>query len=111
MRQATIIENTEVCPTCKGTGKIKPPIVIEDEIANALDFLFDKQHEPKITVVAHPFVQAYLTKGFPSIRMKWCWQYKKNIRVVANQSSRLTEVHYLNEHGEDIILWNEPARD
>ena len=31
--------------------------------------------------------------------------------VVANQSSRLTEVHYLNEHGEDIILWNEPARD
>ncbi|MCR4873696.1 MAG: Rne/Rng family ribonuclease [Bacteroidales bacterium] len=111
VRQATIIENTEVCPTCKGTGKIKPPIVIEDEIANALDFLFDKQHEPKITVVAHPFVQAYLTKGFPSIRMKWCWQYKKNIRVVANQSSRLTEVHYLNEHGEDIILWNEPARD
>ena len=111
VRQATIIENTEVCPTCKGTGKIKPPIVIEDEIANALDFLFDKQHEPKITVVAHPFVQAYLTKGFPSIRMKWSWRYKKHIRIVANQSSRLTEVHYLNEHGEDIILWNEPARD
>ena len=111
VRQATIIENTEVCPTCKGTGKIKPPIVIEDEIANALDFLFDKQHEPKITIVTHPFVYAYLTKGFPSIRLKWCFKYKKNIRITPNQSSRLTEVHYMNNHNEDIILWNEPARE
>ena len=111
VRQATIIENTEVCPTCKGTGKVKPPIVIEDEIANALDFLYEKQHEPKVTVVAHPFVYAYLTKGFPSIRMKWSLKYKKNVRIVSNQSSRLMEVHYLNEHGEDIVLWNEPARE
>ena len=62
-------------------------------------------------MVTHPFVYAYLTKGFPSIRMKWCFQYKKNIRIVSNQSSRLTEVHYMNEHNEDIILWNEPARE
>ena len=76
-----------------------------------MDFLFDKQHEPKITIVAHPFVYAYLTKGFPSIRLKWSFKYKKYVKIVSNQSSRLTEVHYLNEHGEDIVLWNEPARE
>ena len=43
--------------------------------------------------------------------MKWSLKYKKNVRIVSNQSSRLMEVHYLNEHGEDIVLWNEPARE
>lgn len=111
VRQATIIENTEQCPTCKGTGKIKPPIVIEDEIDDALEFLFLKQHEPKITIIAHPFVYAYLTKGFPSIRSKWCWKYKKNVRIRPNQSSKLTEIHYLNEKNDEIILWNQPVLD
>ena len=85
--------------------------MIEDEIANALDFLFEKQHEPKITIVTHPFVHAYLTKGFPSIRLKWCFHYKKHLKIVPNQSNRLTEVHYMNVHNEEIILWNEPARE
>lgn len=111
VRQATIIENTEQCPTCKGTGKIKPPIVIEDEISNALDFLFEKQNEPKVSIVTHPFVHAYLTKGFPSIRLKWCMKYRKFIRISANQSSRLNEVHYLNENNDEIILWSEPTTE
>ncbi len=111
VRQATIIENTEQCPTCKGTGKIKPPIVIEDEISNALDFLFEKQNEPKVSIVTHPFVNAYLTKGFPSIRLKWCMKYRKFIRISANQSSRLNEVHYLNENNDEIILWSEPTTE
>ena len=91
VRQATIIETTEQCPTCKGTGKIKPPILIEDELDNTLEFLFDKQQESKITIMVHPFVYAHLKHGFPSILLKWRWKYKKRIRLVANQSYSLFE--------------------
>ena len=111
VRQATIIETTEQCPTCKGTGKIKPPILIEDELDNTLEFLFDKQQESKITIMVHPFVYAHLKHGFPSILMKWRWKYKKRIRLVANQSYSLFEHHFFNANMDEIILWNEPASE
>ncbi len=111
VRQATIIETTEQCPTCKGTGKIKPPILIEDELDNTLEFLFDKQQESKITIMLHPFVYAHLKHGFPSILMKWRWKYKKRIRLVANQSYSLFEHHFFNANMDEIILWNEPASE
>lgn len=109
VRQATIIENTEQCPACKGTGKIKPPIVLEDEIENALDYLFVKQHARNVTVITHPFVHAYLTKGIASIRLKWCLKYKKNVKIRPNQSSQLTELHYLDGNNDEIMLWSEPV--
>lgn len=111
VRQATIIETTEQCPACQGTGKIKPPILIEDEIANTLEFLFDKQQESKITIMLHPFVYAYLTKGFPSKRQKWMLQYKKIIKLIPKQGYHLFEHHYFNKNMDEIVLWNEPASE
>lgn len=111
VRQATIIETTEQCPTCKGTGKIKPPILIEDEIDSTLEFLFEKQQECKITIMVHPFVYAFLKHGFPSVLLKWKLKYKKCIRLVSNQSYHLMEHRFFNGKMDEIILWNEPAND
>ncbi len=111
VRQATVIETTEVCPTCKGSGKIKPPILIEDELNNTLEFLFEKQRESRITLMVHPFVHAYLKHGFPSILLKWRLKYKKIIRLKANQSYSLFEHHFYNANMDEIILWNEPVSE
>ena len=109
VRQATMIETTEQCPTCGGTGKIKPPILIEDDLANTLDFLFEKQQESNITMMLHPFVVAYLKRGFPSKLLKWKFKYKKNIRLIENQSYTLFEHHFFNAQMDEIILWNNPT--
>ncbi len=111
VRQATVIETTEQCPTCKGTGKIKPPILIEDEIDNTLEFLFDKQQEKKVTIMLHPFVYSFLKHGFPSILLKWKCKYKKNIKLLSNQNYHLMEHHFFNDKMDEIVLWNEPAND
>lgn len=111
VRQATVIETTEVCPACRGTGKIKPPILIEDELENTLEFLFDKQQEGKVTIMLHPFVHAYLTKGFPSKRLQWELKYGKRIRLTQNQSYQLFEHHFFNKNMEEIVLWSEPASE
>ncbi|MCR4964433.1 MAG: Rne/Rng family ribonuclease [Bacteroidales bacterium] len=108
VRQATIIETTEQCPTCKGTGKVKPAILIEDEINNTLEFLFEKQQESKVTVMVHPFVHAYLKHGFPSVLTRWRFKYKKRIKVVANQSYHLLEHRYFNSNMDEIVLWSIP---
>ena len=107
VRQATIIETTEQCPTCRGTGKVKPPILIEDDLANMLEFLFDKQGEKGVSIMVHPFVAAYLKQGFPSILMKWRWKYKKRIKLVANQSYHLMEHHFFNLDKDEIMLWSD----
>ncbi len=111
VRQATIIETTEQCPTCKGTGKVKPAILIEDEIDNTLEFLFEKQQESKVTVMVHPFVHAFLKHGFPSVLTKWRFKYKKRIKLVANQSYHLLEHHYYNSNMDEIVLWNIPSTE
>lgn len=111
VRQATVIETTEQCPTCRGTGKIKPPVLIEDELENTLEFLFDKQQESAITVMLHPFVHAFLTKGFPSIRLKWMWRFRKRIKLIPAQDCHLFEHRFFNRNMEEITLWSEPASE
>ena len=111
VRQATVIETTEQCPTCRGTGKVKPQILIEDELNNTLEFLFGKQGEKSVTIMVHPFVYAFLKQGFPSILMKWRWKYRKRIKLVSKQSYHLMEHHFFNQNMDEIVLWSEPGRE
>ena len=111
VKEATIIETTEQCPACHGTGKIKPSILLQEEIENTLEFLFDKQGENNITIGLHPYIHAYLTKGFPSIRLKWFFKYHKWIRLQAEQAYYLTQTKFFNKNMDEIMLWSTPTEN
>lgn len=98
------IKTTEVCPSCNGTGKISASIAISDQIEHNLDFILNKQNEKKLTLVVHPFLHAYFTKGFPSLRMKWYFKYKKWIKLEKDSSYGLTEYRFYNHQGMDIEM-------
>ena len=106
LRPVTTIDTLEQCPVCHGTGKIKPAILIEESIENIIEFLIYKQSEPKITIEVHPFLYAYLTKGFISKRVKWYFKYKKWIRLRMNSNSHLLQYKFFNKDMEEIILWD-----
>lgn len=106
LRPVTTIDIREQCPVCHGTGKIKPAILIEDSINNIIDFLIYKQSEPKITIEVHPFLYAYLTKGFISKQVKWYCKYKKWIRLKQNSNSHLLQYKFYNKDMEEIVLWD-----
>lgn len=108
VRQATIIETSEMCPSCQGTGKIKASILIVEELDNTIDFLVNKQHESKITIVVHSYLYAFLTKGIFSIRFKWFLKYHTWIKLIANQDYHIMEYKFLNKENEEIVLWGEP---
>lgn len=106
VRPITNIDILEKCPVCYGTGKIKPAILIIENLENIIDFLFQKQIENRITIEVHPFVYAYLTKGFPSIQWKWFFKYKKWIHLKENNNCHILQYKFFNKYIEEIVLWD-----
>lgn len=98
------ITTKEVCPTCHGSGKISASILVSDQIEKAVDYLMTKQNDKDITVVLHPFIFAYFTKGTPSKRQKWFMKYFKWIKMVEDSSLAITEYKFLNKFGEEIEI-------
>jgi ribonuclease G len=103
MKPEMNINTSEVCPACNGTGKISSTLFIEDEIEKNLSYLIMQKHQG-LTIQVHPIVFAYLTKGFPSKRRKWCWKYKQKIKVRRNNNYYLTEFHFFDDSDEEIKL-------
>jgi ribonuclease G len=96
------IQTSETCPTCGGSGKIQASILVTDQIEHNLEHLVTKQNEKKVSIVLHPFLQAYFTKGLVSQRMKWLLRYRTWVNLIADSSLGLTEFKFLNQHGDEI---------
>lgn len=98
------ITTREVCPTCQGTGKITASILTSDQIERNIDYLMTQQNEKSLTVVVHPFIYAYFTKGTMSRRLKWFMKYFKWVHLIQDSSLGVTEFSFLNKHGEEIEI-------
>ncbi|MFT3748406.1 MAG: Rne/Rng family ribonuclease [Agriterribacter sp.] len=103
MKPEVNINTQEVCPTCNGTGKISSTLVLEDEIEKNLSYLVMQKHKG-LTIVVHPIIYAYLTKGWISIRRRWSWKYKQTIKLKADNNYYLTEFHFFDNNDEEIKL-------
>lgn len=99
------ISTSELCPSCKGSGKIQASIAIVDEIANNMEFLMRQNKEKRMRIAANPYVTAYLTKGlFKSYQWKWLFKYGVWIKVQEDISLPFSSVRYYNSTGEEIKL-------
>lgn len=75
-------------------GEVEAPIVLIDKISGDLEkIVTNKKHAGKgITLHLHPFIAAYVTKGFPSIRSKWYFEHKKWVKIIPRDA--YTYLHY-----------------
>jgi ribonuclease G len=104
VRPQTIIDTLEKCPTCHGTGEVEPPLLLIEKIENTLRYILNDQNEKGLTLLLHPFIYAYLTKGFPSMKMKWRMKYKRGFKIDSLDSLQFLEYKILNKNGEEIKL-------
>jgi ribonuclease G len=106
VRPEMTIETLEKCPACDGTGKIRPSIIITDEIENNIRYLVQEQNEKQVTLEVHPFLHAYLTKGgiFSSIKKKWQRKLGKKIRLKKNSNFHFLEYHIYDQNGEELKI-------
>lgn len=104
VRPQTVINTMERCPTCGGTGEVESPLLLIDKIENTIRYILKEQNEKSITLLLHPFIYAYLNQGFPSLKMRWKYRYKKKIKIVALDSLQFLEFKVLSKNGEEINL-------
>lgn len=106
VRPEVKIDTTEVCPTCSGTGKINAPILVIDEIQRDLNFILQSRAKSRIKLVVHPFVEAYLKKGFPSMQWKWYLKHFHWVAVRPDNNSHLTRYRFFDDNDDEIRLSN-----
>lgn len=104
VRPEVNIPNEESCPTCNGSGKIRPSILVADEINNTVDYLLRRSKIRKLKIVANPFVAAYFTTGVLNRQVKWFMRYGKWIDVVPNNGLAFSTIKYYDENNEEIKL-------
>lgn len=95
------IKTLEKNPNGKNGAEVEAPIVLIQKIASDLDRILTKNPK-KVTLNVHPFIAAFLTQGFPSIRSKWFLEHKKWIKILPRDAYTYLEYHFYNDKGKRI---------
>jgi ribonuclease G len=98
------IVTDEKCPSCKGTGDVRPTILFTDDLENELSFILDKVKTRKFVLNVHPFVASYLKKGLFPIYRKWNRKFGISLKVQAVPSYHMLEYHFFDRYENEIDL-------
>jgi ribonuclease G len=109
VRPEVSIDVRENCPSCNGTGMVRPPVLITDDISNSLQLLVKNQKEKNLTLVVHPFLYAYLTRRLYSI--KWMLKYKCWLRIQSKNSFHLLEYRFYSKKLGEINFWTPQQKE
>lgn len=98
VRPEAISKSEETCPTCGGTGKISPSILIDRQIENQIAYYAAEKKIRTLKVVVNPIMGAYLLHGgLLSIRRRWCRRYRCSVSVKVDQSLGVVEYKILDK--------------
>jgi len=111
VRPQVNIEVNEVCPSCKGTGKIGPSVVMVDEIYTRLvNLCKDPAVKKPLKLEVHPYVEAFITKKtggglFSTQNLLKDWQKKigSKFTVEGRDSFQFLEYKFIDVTGEEIL--------
>ena len=107
VRPAMDVDTSEACPTCFGTGTIKPSILFTDSLEEKIDCLVNKHHVKKFTLHVHPYVAAYVNKGLFPLSMKWKMKYTHGLKVIPNQSLAFLEYKFFDADKNELDMKEE----
>jgi len=98
------INTDEKCPTCQGTGKVTPSLLWTDDIEDAVRRAVQDQKMKKLLLKVHPFVYAYLKRGFPSEILKWKFRYTHGLKVIPSDSLGFLEFKIVDNKNKEVDL-------
>ena len=98
------IVTDEKCPSCQGTGDVRPTILFTDDLENELSFILDKVKTRKFVLNVHPYVASFLKKGLFPLYRKWNRKYNISLKVQAVPSYHMLESHFFDRYENEIDL-------
>ena len=107
VRPAMDVDTSETCPSCLGTGKVKSSILFVDNLEEKVNCLVNKHHVKKFALHIHPYVAAYLNKGFLPISLQWKMKYSRGLKVIPDQSLAFLEYKFIDSEKNELEMKDE----
>jgi ribonuclease G len=102
VRPAMDISIMEACPVCDGHGNMKPSILFADTLESKIDYLVNVAKVRKFYLHLHPYIAAFINKGFCSLKWQWRFKYSMGIRIIPNQSLALLEYKFYDSEKSEL---------
>ncbi|MDR2586599.1 MAG: Rne/Rng family ribonuclease [Prevotellaceae bacterium] len=99
VRPAMEINTSENCPACQGTGKVAATVNLSDSIENQLVYYVKEKGIRHLKLELHPYVSAFLTKGFPSLLLRWKYKYNCRLKLIPSNSCPMLQVKWSDQNG------------
>ncbi len=100
VRQERVINTMEDNPN--KNGKVEAPIVLIDKIEQDLHRYMQHKNSAGLVLNVHPFIAAYLQKGFPSLQQKWFLKYKKWIKILPRDAYPYLQYRFYTKKGKRL---------
>ena len=97
----------ETCPTCFGKGVIKSSILFTDQLESKIDNLVNKIGVKKFALHVHPYVAAFVDKGFISLKRKWQIKYGFGLKIISSQKLAFLQYEFYDNQGNYIDMKEE----
>ncbi len=105
IRPSLMYTFSEICPTCKGLGRISSKNTILNQIERWVKRFRAGSKERRIKIVTHPEMRTFLSEGVRSPIRKIMWKYLLKIELHADDSMEFDEVHFYSKK-ENIDITN-----
>ena len=102
VRPAMDVDTSEKCPSCLGTGSVKPSILFTDNLEEMIDCLVNKHHVKKFSLHIHPYVAAYVTKGLLPLSLQWKMKYTRGLKIIPDQSLAFLEYKFFDTDKNEL---------
>ena len=104
VRPETDIKTSEACPTCNGTGEVQASILLAEEIESNLNYLLTDRKEAAVSLLVHPYLEAYFKCGIISRQIKWFFKYKKWISIRGVVANHLMQYSFVDSNNDTLAL-------
>lgn len=104
VRPQTQIDVLETCPSCGGTGEIKPSVMLIDEIEGNIEYLVQDHNEKHFSISVNPYIYAFLKQKFCRQQFRWWLKYKRWIKIDKVAALQFLEYKFIDQNGEEIEI-------
>lgn len=104
VRPETDIQTHEKCPTCNGSGEVQASILFAEEIENNLAYMINDRGMRGLTLLVHPYLEAFFKNGIWSRQLSWLFKYKTWVPVRGVTANHLLQYTFVDKENNEIPL-------